>query len=667
MPEQLSQIVPGSHSISIFNPKNQLYPFQRKVRLGSKKGEVEKDFENIYTKWKETSSSLRTNLRQWLNDSEGISEPIKSPWLGASAIVRPIIETRINIIHSFFMNIIRPMTGRLFVCVTENTASQEERQSCADIAQFFNTNWKFNKMYVDSVDEAFWAVLRDGTVGRSCVWLKEPEKVWEVVTFDSMENFMERFPAPNIAGISDDQYLDYINKLQSGESVTLDIEFERLTIDRPDIDMVELKDIVAYPWTVSRQSRTRFLGIRLYKRDSELKQLEVQGVYDNVDEIIKHIPIQVEDDISTAQDNIDGVSIPSETEDRELIHGRYFKDLDGDGIEEKYLVTYCPQSRSFLQFDKYPFYHNDDFLKLSWMKRRPKRLLGRGVSQMLSDTQMEATIQARTRVNSNAITDQPFFLANETLKAALDFARPENKVRPGGQLWIPEQKMDRALKPVEMAKRDFGQSRDEEALLNSMADNVLGASELRSGRETPHDPRAPAAKTALLLQQSSIRLDDFIFMFLQKENEILDMAKKLYYQFGSDKITFNVEEGSAVLPKEIEKAKFNSENTHLQLAITSLLDNPEFLKQQWEDFYMKYTGEPFLMAIPDTRWKVINEIILNRPEAHGKGLLPPLEMIMQMQQQMASPMPTGSPQPTGGGGTGLQNDMKDLLSKGGSL
>jgi len=648
-------------SVSIFNPKNGLYPFQRKVILSEeKRKEVENDLGEIYTKWDSNSANLKTLLRRWLNDSEGISDPITSPWEGASDIVRPIVETRMNIIHSFFMSIIRPMVGRLFTCVVENTSDAEERKLSKDLAQFFNTNRQFNKMYVDSADESFWAVLRDGTVGRTCVWLKEPEKTWEVVTFNSIEEFTGRFPVPEAAGVSNEKYLEFIGKLQAGETLSLDIEFERLTIDRPDIDTQELKDIVVYPLTVSRQSRTRFLGIRMYKRASELKWMEKQKIYDNVDEVIKTTPIKSQDTIKDDQNRIEGITEPEETEDYELIHGRYLKDLDDDGIEEKYLVTYDVNSKKYIQFDKYPFYHNDDFLKLSWFKRRVKRIFGRGVAQMLGDMQMEASIQARQRINSRSITDQPMFVFNESLKAQLDPRRPENRFKPGGGWWVPEMKMDKVAKPVEVAKRDFGDSLNEESLLNSIADNVLGASELRSGRETPHDPRAPAAKTALLLQQSSIRLDDFINMFIQKENEILDMAKKLYYQFGAEKLTFNVEEGSKLTQKELSKSIFNSDSIHLQLTITSLLDNPEFLKEQWEDFYAKYSGEPLLGAIPSVRWEILNEIILNRPETHGRQLLLPLEQIQQ-QAQAAPPAATGE---TGGGATGLHTGMQNILAGG---
>jgi len=228
------------------------------------------------------------------------------------------------------------------------------------------------------------------------------------------------------------------------------------------------------------------------------------------------------------------------------------------------------------------------------------------------------------------------FLANAALKAQLDPLRRENRFRPGGYLWVPGDQLEKALRPLDVAKRDFGDSAQEESILKSEADNLLGASELRSGRETPNDPRAPAAKVGLLLQQSAVRLDDFIAGFIRKENEALDMCKKLYYQYGPDMIKFSAEQNSRPVEVDIERSKFNLEKIHLQLAITSLVDNPDYLRQKWEEFYVKYSAEPMLGAIPEVRHKVLSQIVLNTPEANGLGILPPLEAVNEAVQSQAA-------------------------------
>ena len=107
---------------------------------------------------------------------------------------------------------------------------------------------------------------------------------------------------------------------------------------------------------------------------------------------------------------------------------------------------------------------------------------------------------------------------------------------------------------------------------------------------------------------------------------------------------------------EVEKSFFGSENIHLQLAVTSLMDNPDFLRQKWEEFYMKYGPEPMLGAIPDIRWEILNQIILNMPEARGIKLLPPLEQLKEMIAQ-TPPVPGGGTAPAPGINPTLQNAL----------
>ena len=638
----------STKAISIRDPGNDVYPFQRRVIFNDpeKKKEVIEDFERIIQHW-EGQGNLRSKLQQFQNDSEGISDPPQSPWPDSSAIVKPIIETRQNIIHSFFMSLVRPLIGKLFTCSTSFKATEEERQVGRLIAAFFNNHREFVLAYVDSLDEAFWALLTDGTVGRSCDWLRKVEVRWERKKFTTLDDLVNEFPTPDSLGVSDGKYMEYVATLQAGMEISLDLEREVVTEDRPHIDFELLKDVLIYPITASKQEKTQFIGKALRKRAAELQSLVKAKLYTKsvVDAIVKITPGDLVDSIEQQRNQIAGVYAPAKKEDYLLIHGRYFKDLDGDGIEEKYLVTYSPEAKDFPQFDRYPFWHNQDNVQLSWFKRRAKGLIGRGVAEMLSDTQLEATIQARFRINSNSITNAPVILVNDALKNIINPGGRDGSIRPGRAYYIPEGKWDKAVKAFEFPKRDFGDALKEEANLDRMSDNLIGASELRSGRETPSDPRAPAAKTALLLEQSGHRLDDFVFGFILRENKILDMAKKLYYQFGPEKIQFNVEEEGQISPEEIQSSWFNSENIHLQLSVTSLMDNPDFLAQKWEEFFLKYGPEPLLGAIPEVRHTMLKQIIDNKPEAQGKRLLLPLQMIQQMAPPVAPAGPDGSPAP----------------------
>ena len=658
-----------TRAVAIHNPGNEMFPFQRNVVFkgeagATNKAEVLKDLERVYKYW-DSQGNLRSKIRQWQNDSEGIvTEPPKFPWNDSSAVVKKVIETRQNIIHSFFMSIIRPLIGKLFTCVVSNKASPEERSQAKIMAQHFNTDHDFNRMVVDSMDEAFWAVLTDGTVGRSIDWLRVVEPRWETRTFSSPEELNQAYPTPDSLGVSEDVYLSYLQKIQVDGKVMLDLEHDVMTVDRPDIDVELLKDLVIYPLTVSRQERTRFIGRVIKKRKSEMESLVKAKVYvkEAVDKVLSQRPVADPDTVAQNQNTIEGIQEPEDKEDYTFIHGRYLKDLDGDGIEEKYLVTYAVEAKVYVQLDKYPFWHNQDFIQLSRFKRRAKRMLGRGVSEMLADTQLEATIQARFRINCNAITNAPQLIIDDSLKSQINPFRKDGKIMPGGAWYVPAAKMgqNKAVMALELPDKERGDAIAEESILNRDADNLLGASELRSGRETPSDPRAPAAKTALLLQQSGMRLDDFIFFFILRENDVLDLAKKLYYQFGPEEIKFNVEEDGNLIEQEVKKSWFNSENIHLQLVVTSLLDNPDYLEQRWGEFLLQYGPHPMLSQ-PETQHNILTQIVDNRPEANGKGILPPLEKILQS----LPPAPAGAAPAPAGPASPLNPTLKASLTKAG--
>ena len=639
------------YSVKIVNPRNSLNPFQRKVRLGAdKKAEIEEDLFKRFTEWESGTSLLRSKCARWVNNSEGISEPRKDEnlvWPNASQIFKPITETRLNIVHSFVMNVVHQRAGKLFVCVYEDKWNKEKSELCRKLSNYFNSNYEFNLMYVPGFSEAFLAVGRDGTIGRGADWLKRMERRWEVVKYESLNEFLEKFPTPQDSGMVEEDYLQCVADLQNGKPVSLDEDYNDVVYDGPVISFTEIKDCVWFPVNAKNQAQMIFIGSIIWMRDSDLKRKEKDGIFDGVDEVIKQAPGDEGDTVTNQQDSIEGIMTSPTRHFKKLIHGRYMVDLDGDGIEEKYLVTYAVDTKKFVQFDRYPFYHNRDNLQITGFKKRPNRLLYRGICEMLEDLNEEANIAIRQRIDSRAIHNSPQFMALDSLKTALDPNRPENRFRPGGIWWVPAMGWDK-VKPVHTEKRDFGDSMQEEGNVDRMADNILGASELRSGRETPLDPRAPAAKTAMLLSQSASRLDDFIYDFIQSENRMLDIVLKLYAQYGPDKLVSYVEGAEMGDQKlqpgygktEIETKLLRDPKIHLQLSFSSILDNPEYLKSLWEEFYARYQAEPMLGAIPETRHKILDAIVSNTPEAVGMGLLPPYEVLIK--KMGVDPM-TGQP------------------------
>lgn len=665
-------------SVRIVNPRNPDNPFQRKVKLGKDlKTKLEQNFDKLYKEWESGTVILKSRLQRNLNLSEGIYQQPKDPaldfpWPNSSKICKPITETRINIIHSFFMSVIRPRVGRLFTCVTDKKYDQTKVEKARRIAAYFNTSRKFNLMYVQKISEAFWAVLRDGTIGRIALWKKMIRRKWRAVVYKDLDQFVQAYPQP-LQQFSDEQLQRIAQNFNENRPVHIDEDYDDMVQDSVDLDFVTLKDMVWFPVNVPNQDQTIFIGYRGTMRKSEiLSRAKKDLVFDDVSWVETVPPDEAVDAVANLERQIEGLTDAETKTQFTYVHGRYYADLDDDGIDEIYLITYFIEPRKFAQFDRYPFYHGNDFIKFAGFKKRPKRLLYRGVPEMVGDLNEEANIAARQRIDSRAIINSPQFKAVETLNTILNPKRPENRFRPGGIWFIPAALYDK-IEQVKVEKKDFGDSLNEEATLERAADNVVGASELRSGRETPHDPRAPAAKTAMLLNQSSIRLDDFVYDFVMRENETLDDVLQLYAQFGPERMQVYVEQerqaegqmpaapvGGQVVPGlpmqaptpepvQLKREDFLDQDIHLQLSFTSLLENPEYLKQVWTEFYVQFGPDPMVGGIPEVRHVILKQVVDNMPEANGLPIILPLEMIKQL---MPPPMPPGA---AGGGSSSPVN------------
>lgn len=78
------------------------------------------------------------------------------------------------------------------------------------------------------------------------------------------------------------------------------------------------------------------------------------------------------------------------------------------------------------------------------------------------------------------------------------------------------------------------------AQMQKIDSDVSGISGLMTGRESPSDPHAPAAKTIALLNQSGINVKDYIRTFLPAFNEMVGDTLQLYYQMSQEGKKFRV-------------------------------------------------------------------------------------------------------------------------------
>ncbi len=509
--------------------------FFRKVRLSEdQKQRVEADLNVLYRDAIETRGDLDQLLAHWNDMAEGIAQPKDFPWQDSSNLFVPITEIHLNNLHASARQTLLKADSIAYV---RQIGFQGSADSAAKAEKFLNYKCTQEIPLVDRLNQLTWATFRDGTAIAQIQWAIKKEPVSTIIDFKEAKEFLSVFPDAESAGMSDTQYAKVLDKLNSGKPASLVVTKDQVTYRGPSVTPVQLSDFLMSPMTSTRTDMARLVGKRFEMMESDLLMAEEQWGWQNMSRVLKRQQTGLQDLSTTLKDSIEGIyRKQSEHGAYVLVDGIHRIDLDGDGIAEKYLFVFHPETKALIDFRYYPYIHGRDCFVPVRAKKRPGRFLGRGVCQMLDDLNSEINTQHNQRIDSRTISTVPTFKALNTAKGSLGFdpTRPQTRFRPGGIIWLNTMA---DVEQFKITQTDMGETLQEESTLFSLADQLTGSSQLRSGKETKADPRAPAAKVNMLLNQSNIRMDDYFEEIagsaIDNEgfNAILTQIMELYYQF----------------------------------------------------------------------------------------------------------------------------------------
>ncbi len=132
--------------------------------------------------------------------------------------------------------------------------------------------------------------------------------------------------------------------------------------------------------------------------------------------------------------------------------------------------------------------------------------------------------------NVMMLTTSPIFLAQDTLKETMDLGRAECVIRPGVTYWVPD--ISKSVKQLEVADvaAASGDNNMKLSIIGRFLEMLIGVSQGESGASTPEDPRAPAAKTTLLLMQTGKRTDRCLDEWCESLPDLAKLHATLLYQ-----------------------------------------------------------------------------------------------------------------------------------------
>jgi hypothetical protein len=626
-------------------------PFFRKVKLSEEKEiAISKDLFKHIKEAFDTRGDLDMMLARWNDMAEGIAMPKDFPWRDSSNLFIPITEIHLNNVHASARQTLFKGDQPWYV---RSIGIQSDLEVANKLERFLNYKSVVELPILDRFSQLTWCAERDGTAIAQVQWLDDKNEVREVVEFDSVSKFLTEYPTAESVGMSFEEYRETLSALEVS-AVKLVITKNISTYKGPIISVIQLQDFLMSPMSSIQTKFANMVGKVFTLRGPELKKYEFISDWDNVDDVINSKEDGRKDLGTSLKDNIEGISRRSGNGEFVLVDGIHRFDLNDDGREETYLFVYHPLTQKILYYMEYPYFHGKDCFIPIRIKKRANRFLGRGICQMLEDINSEINTQHNQRIDSRTITTVPSFKAKNSAKNKFDPTRKDSRFQPGRVFWLDS--LDDIMQ-FDIKGTDMGESIQEESSLMSLADQQTGSSQLRSGKETKQDPRAPAAKVNMLLNQSNIRLDDYFEELAGNAvdnegfNTIGEQLIELYSQFyDEDLAKIPLLKSVSMLPEvdpntntiktiELSRSDFSIRNKYkIQMAKTSSMQNPDAMLLKFMQIFSLLINDPLVGGTPNGRMALIRRLLTLSREENPDQFLPPdnnmaAQLMMSMQQQ----------------------------------
>ena len=394
------------------------------------------------------------------------------PWVGASNVVPPMVLQKTNAVATKMMSTLLEKTP-LFTYETDDTRYSKHADAVTRHVQKL-----LESPYGINFYKGLWPIIYDAT-SLGTKFLKVPFEV---------------------------ERMKFTKSTESGTE-----EVDRITKAAPSVKPIAFEDFLTRPeWNDIQKAP--WVGVRYYKFLHELKALQQQGHYQNV-ELITGETGKLSDEQEDNLSNV-GVKPTGATDEHNYIYEIYeinvFWDADGDGFDEDIIVHFEKNSGTILRAEP-NMLGIRDYVRLPYIEI-PDNLYGLGVGGMLAGLQDEAEALHNMRNDSIMLRLNPPLVVS----ASSDMG-DDKSVYPG-KIWeTADPTQDAQWFP---APDVGGSSVQAEMLTEAYADKATGASQALSGGDVGGSNRIGATGTQTLLAQSTGFLDSIAVQLAHRLPEI---------------------------------------------------------------------------------------------------------------------------------------------------
>jgi hypothetical protein len=613
--------------------------YRRLMKLtDEQKATVKKTLKKAHEEWKQNTRLQNNKIRRNIDRLEGISAPKDFPWPDSSNLNIPYTEIQILVATDIVSSTTIEADPMFFA--KEMIPSREghpEEHVDPKIEHWLNWVFKQQLNLEEETRMSIYLAFRDPLSISVLDWVEDTPKEYRIQIFETIEEFERQFPDAEAAGVPQNTYDSWVGQIGvSHEPLALEVEERVVRYRGPKMRTVELKDFIRVPVSCPNLNYTLFHGDQFRERKGYFKaKSKIEWFYkDETKEMLESAPKnKAIDDISQQLDTIEGISSDRLTSDEyDCMRGNLRFDLNDDGEEELYHVVYNPETNNLLRMEKYPYWHNRSNYTIWRIRRKPNRLLGRCFMDMLYDINEEINTQHNQRIDSRTITTVPSFKinANETdLLGLLD--KKGYGFYPGCRFVLSNLNNMQQLE----TKVDFQGTLQEEQNLMQIGEMLTGTGAGGARANPQKDPRASGKKVQQLIGQSNQRIDGYIRELKGSFRETAEQVLELYYQFSPDSvIAFSSydDSTSSWIRNEIKRVSLRNRNMTIELARTTVLDNPDTVLQRALTDYQIWSKEPLVGMNIQRRWELVRETMFAEKKKNISKLLPPLKQILEEMQ-----------------------------------
>lgn len=643
----------------------------RKARLSkTRRQALDKKIRKMVEQHERSTSSLRGSLRRMAEFLDGKPESTDFPF-GADASSQLDIRLAaayVRTLRAAFVKAIWSDPGRAYVAVPLPGASRAEVN---EVEAGLNWTAEYDCNFNDTLKDTIVPAFRDRLALIHGQWVRRIEHGCDYRTYVDAQTFQADYPDAYSADLSEEEYLDILNSLFAGFEVQVEYPIDFLAQNEPEFTVFPLAKFIWAPLFAQDLEKMQLYGYRYTETPQRFNAYARYGYYDAdvANEVRKRSSSDaMPDDWDSGRDQIEGINAGTEETRYQLAYLVVSEDLDLDGIPEKYVVIWDLEKHRSLRWEHYSVRRNIPCIVPFRLVRQPDgRFLGTSLLEDNEHLFREVNALHRSRSNQRRITDSVTLLFPDSLREKVDLGAEYSYFVPGRVLYLPDNYMRPDVAPRQLVIQDTSRTQtslDEEGIVQRYIDFKIGVGQAQSGKESPQDPSAPAAKTAMLLQRGDLRVEDLVDEWKRTVPEAIDLLRALYFQNAGSTIAITTGyEGEQ--ERTIETRSFASPKVRGALKPIKPSTAPEVEMQRISTIAVALQRFPFVVQLkPMAVVELWNDFIaasrVERPErfqiqmaadgmAQGSG--GPVDLAAML-AQMASGTPPGQPpgKPAGPGG-----------------